>query len=87
MKIKIEPKIYSMPEGDCTATVADINYTNGDVSTFQNLSLQLQDANENNIGTQMSIVLAGSDYTNWDNTDAAAINFVCKQKNILTIKS
>jgi len=82
MKIQIQPKTFTMPDGDYTATVADINYTNGDASTFQNLTVQLQDANENNIGVQIGVAIAGTDYTNWDNTDAAAINFVCGKINV-----
>jgi hypothetical protein len=82
MKIQIQPKTFTMPDGDYTATVADINYTNGDAATFQNLTIQLQDANENNIGSQISVAIKGNDYTNWDNTDAAAINFVCEKINV-----
>lgn len=85
MKIQIQPKTFSMPDGDYTATIADINYTNGDAATFQNLSIQLQDEANNNIGAQMNVDIAGVDYTNWDNTDIGAINFVCSKKNITPI--
>jgi len=82
MKIQIQPKTFTMPDGNYTATVADINYTNGDAQSFQNLSLQLQDSSENNIGAQIGVAIAGSDYTSWDGTDVGAINFVCGKINV-----
>jgi hypothetical protein len=82
MKIQIQPVTYNLPDGEMIAEIADINYTDGDAATFQNLSMQLQTAEGLNINGRINISIAGEDYINWNNSDAWAIDFCLNTKNL-----
>jgi len=83
MKIQIQPKTYNMPEGEITATIADINSIDDNLVDCAHFSLQLQTADEININGQMRIEMSGTSYQSWDGTNTSAIDFVLKTKNLI----